>query len=182
MALINVASGRNVPNDINVIIEIPAYSDPVKYEIDEETGAVFVDRFMGVAMQYPCNYGYVPHSLSEDGDPLDVLVISPSRLLNRSVVRCRPIGLLRMSDESGGDAKVLAVPVDSLTPLYVNVASFRDIPPLQLAQIAHFFEHYKDLEPGKWVRIEGWFDAEEAKQEIRAGIERYKQAQKKPNF
>ncbi|HUL12795.1 MAG TPA: inorganic diphosphatase [Methylococcaceae bacterium] len=182
MALMKVSSGKNVPSDINVIIEIPAYSDPVKYEVDKDTGALFVDRFMGTAMQYPCNYGYVPHSLSEDGDPVDVLVIAPSRLLSGSVVRCRPIGLLKMADESGSDAKVLAVPADKLTPLYGKVSSFRDIAELQLAQIAHFFEHYKDLEPGKWVKIEGWFDAEEAKQEIMESIERYNHAKKKPNF
>jgi len=182
MALMKVSSGKNVPNDINVIIEIPAYSDPVKYEVDKETGALFVDRFMGTAMQYPCNYGYVPHTLSEDGDPVDVLVISPSRLLSGSVVRCRPIGLLRMTDESGADAKILAVPADKLTPLYSKVSSFRDTPELHLAQIAHFFEHYKDLEPGKWVKIEGWYDVEEAKQEIVDSIERYNHAKKKPHF
>lgn len=182
MPLMKVSSGKNVPSDINVIIEIPAYSDPVKYEVDKETGALFVDRFMGTAMQYPCNYGYVPHSLSEDGDPVDVLVISPARLLSGSVVRCRPIGLLRMTDESGADAKILAVPADKLTPLYGKVQCFRDIPELQLAQISHFFEHYKDLEPGKWVRVEGWFGAEEAKQEIVDSIERYNHAKTKPHF
>ncbi len=173
MALIEVSSGKNVPNDVNVIIEIPAYSDPVKYEIDKETHTLFVDRFMGTAMQYPCNYGYIPRSLSEDGDPVDVLVITPARLVTRSVVRCRPIGLLRMTDESGSDAKVLAVPIDKLTPLYSKVVSFRDIDVLKIQQIEHFFAHYKDLEPGKWVKIEGWFDADEAKKEIMDGIERY---------
>ncbi|BCX81368.1 inorganic pyrophosphatase [Methylomarinovum caldicuralii] len=182
MALMRVSSGVNVPHDINVIIEIPAYSDPVKYEIDKDTGALFVDRFMGTAMQYPCNYGYVPHTLSEDGDPVDVLVISPWRLISGSVVRCRPIGMLQMTDESGVDAKVLAVPVDKLTPLYAKVDSFRDIPESQLAQIAHFFKHYKDLEPGKWVKVEGWLGVEEAKQEILASVERYNQAKEKPNF
>lgn len=182
MALMDVSSGKNTPNEINVIIEIPAYSDPVKYEVDKETGALFVDRFMGTAMQYPCNYGYVPHSLGDDGDPLDVLVISPAKLLSRSVVRCRPIGLLKMIDESGGDAKVLAVPIDKLTPLYAQVSSVRDIPGPQIQQIAHFFEHYKDLEPGKWVKIEGWHGPEEAKQEIAASIRRYDNAKHKPNF
>ena len=182
MALMQVSSGVNVPHDINVIIEIPAYSDPVKYEIDKETGALFVDRFMGTAMQYPCNYGYVPHTLSEDGDPVDVLVISPWRLISGSVVRCRPIGVLQMIDESGVDAKVLAVPIDKLTPLYRSVASFRDIPEAQLSQIAHFFEHYKDLEPGKWVKVEGWLGPEEAKQEILDSLRRYEQAKEKPNF
>jgi inorganic pyrophosphatase len=182
MSLMQVSSGKNIPNDINVIIEIPAYSDPVKYEVDKETGALFVDRFMGTAMQYPCNYGYVPHTLSEDGDPVDVLVIAPWKLLTSSVVRCRPIGLLKMSDEAGGDSKVIAVPHDQLTPLYSKVRSFRDIPDSQLAQIAHFFEHYKDLEPGKWVKIEGWFDAEEGKQEIIQSIERYNSEKTKPQF
>ncbi len=182
MALMRVSSGTRVPHDINVIIEIPAYSDPVKYEVDKETGALFVDRFMGTAMQYPCNYGYVPHTLSEDGDPVDVLVIAPWKLISGSVVRCRPIGMLQMTDEAGIDAKVLAVPMDKLTPLYRNVDSFRDIPEAQLAQIAHFFEHYKDLEPGKWVKVENWLGTEEAKQEIASGIERYNRAQDKPNF
>jgi inorganic pyrophosphatase len=182
MALMQVSSGRHIPHDINVIIEIPAYSDPVKYEIDKATGALFVDRFMGTAMQYPCNYGYLPHSLSEDGDPVDVLVIAPWRLISGSVVRCRPIGMLQMTDEAGIDTKILAVPIDKLTPLYKTVSSFRDLPESQLAQIAHFFEHYKDLEPGKWVKVEGWLGPEEAKEEIIASIERYHQAKQKPNF
>ncbi|QXP85234.1 inorganic diphosphatase [Methylococcus sp. ANG] len=182
MALMKVSSGRQVPEDIHVVIEIPAFSDPVKYEVDKETGALFVDRFMGTAMQYPCNYGYVPHSLSEDGDPVDVLVIAPCRLLSGSVVRCRPIGVLKMEDEAGGDAKVLAVPVDKLSSLYSKVKSYRDIPEPQLAQIAHFFEHYKDLEPGKWVKINGWGDIDEARLEITSSIERYNQAKEKPYF
>ncbi len=182
MSLMQVSSGRNVPSDINVVIEIPAYSDPVKYEMDKETGALFVDRFMGTAMQYPCNYGYIPHTLSEDGDPADVLVLAQWKLLTGSVVRCRPIGILKMTDEAGGDAKILAVPHDRLTPLYNKVTSFRDIPESQLAQIAHFFEHYKDLEPGRWVKIDGWFDVDDAKQEILASIERYNSSQTKPQF
>jgi inorganic pyrophosphatase len=182
MSLMKISSGRNVPGDINVIIEIPAYSDPVKYEVDKETGALFVDRFMGTAMQYPCNYGYVPHTLSDDGDPVDVLVLAPWRLLNGSVVRCRPVGLLKMTDEAGDDSKVIAVPHDTLTPLFGKVSSFRDIPEAQLAQIAHFFAHYKDLEPGKWVKIDGWFDSDDAKQEILSGIDRYNSAKKKPRF
>lgn len=182
MTLMKVPSGKNIPHDINVIIEIPAYSDPVKYEVDKETGALFVDRFMGTAMQYPCNYGYVPHSLSEDGDPVDVLVIAPWRLIPSSVVRCRPIGMLQMTDEAGVDTKILAVPIDKLTPLYNTVSTFRDVPESQLAQLAHFFEHYKDLEPGKWVKVEGWLGPEEAKAEIIASIERYNQAKKKPKF
>lgn len=182
MALMKVSPGKQVPDDIHVIIEIPAFSDPVKYEIDKDTGALFVDRFMGTAMQYPCNYGYIPHTLSEDGDPVDVLVVAPWRLLSGSVLRCRPIGLLRMEDESGKDAKVLAVPIDKLTPLYSKVDSFRDIPEAQLAQIAHFFEHYKDLETGKWVKIDGWYGPDAAKLEITTSIDRYQNAKKKPRF
>ena len=173
MSLMKVNAGKNVPNDINVIIEIPEYSDPVKYEVDEETGTLFVNRFMGTAMQYPCNYGYLPNSLGEDGDPVDVLVVAPAKLLSGCVVSCRPIGMLEMIDESGRDAKILAVPTDALTVLYEKVTSFRDIPGLKVQQIRHFFEHYKDLEPGKWVKVEGWVGPEEAKQEILRGIERH---------
>lgn len=173
MSLKPVSTGRDVPNDINVIIEIPAYSDPVKYEMDKETGAMFVDRFMGTAMQYPCNYGYLPLTLSRDGDPVDVLVIAPAKLITGAVVRCRPIGLLKMTDDAGGDDKLLAVPVESLSPLYRNVQSYSDVPELTLRQIAHFFEHYKDLEEGKWVKIDGWFGPEEAKREIMSGVARY---------
>ncbi|MFO1419187.1 MAG: inorganic diphosphatase [Methylotetracoccus sp.] len=178
MSLMKVSSGRNAPSDVFVVIEIPAYSDPVKYEVDKDTGTLFVDRFMGTAMQYPCNYGYIPNTLADDGDPVDVLVVAPSRLLSGSVVRCRPIGLLKMDDEGGGDCKVLAVPHETLTPLYGTVASFRDIPQAQLSQIAHFFEHYKDLEPGKWVKIDGWYDFDEAQREIAVAIDRYKMAEK----
>jgi inorganic pyrophosphatase len=127
MSFMKVQSGRDVPHDINVIIEIPAYSDPVKYEVDKDTGALTVDRFMGTAMQYPTNYGYIPHSLSDDGDPVDVLVISPAPLLSGCVIRCRPIGVLKMVDEAGSDAKVLAVPVEKLTPCDKKVASYEDI-------------------------------------------------------
>ena len=148
MNLDRVTSGKDVPNDINVIIEIPAHSDPVKYEVDKETGAMFVDRFMGTAMHYPCNYGYVPHTLSEDGDPVDVLVVTPIPLISGSVIRCRPVGVLQMSDESGKDAKVLAVPIDKLCSLYRKVQGINDLPEMLINQIAHFFEHYKDLEKG----------------------------------
>lgn len=182
MSLMHVSTGQDVPNDIHVIIEIPAYSDPVKYEMDKATGAMFVDRFMGTTMQYPCNYGYVPHTLSEDGDPVDVLVIAPARLITGAVVRCRPIGLLKMTDESGGDAKVLAVPVGSLSSLYGKVHSHKDVPELTLKQITHFFEHYKDLEEDKWVRINGWFGPEEAKREITDSVARYQSASDKPMF
>ncbi len=182
MNLEHVKSGENVPNDINVIIEIPAHSDPVKYEVDKATGAMFVDRFMSTAMHYPCNYGYVPHTLSSDGDPVDVLVLTPVPLITGSVVRCRPVGVLKMTDESGDDAKVLAVPIDKLCTMYRHVQDFRDLPPMLLNQIAHFFEHYKDLDEGKWVRVEGWGGVDEAKEEIMNSIRMYQEAPEKPHF
>ena len=182
MSLNTVPAGRNVPSEINVIIEIPAHSDPVKYEVDKESGAVFVDRFMATAMHYPCNYGYVPKTLSEDGDPVDVLVPTPFALIAGSVIRCRPIGVLHMTDESGKDAKVLAVPIDKLTPIYKNVTTPYDLAQLVLDQITHFFEHYKDLELGKWVKVEGWGREDEAKQEIMASVERYEASPEKPAF
>jgi inorganic pyrophosphatase len=182
MNLDKVGSGRDVPNDINVIIEIPAHSDPVKYEVDKKTGAMFVDRFMNTAMYYPCNYGYVPNTLSNDGDPVDVLVVTPYPLISGSVIRCRPVGVLKMTDESGDDAKVLAVPVDKLCPIYKNVKNSEEISKLLLDQIAHFFEHYKDLDEGKWVRVEGWGGVEEAKQEILNSVKMYNEAPVKPNF
>lgn len=182
MNLDRVGPGKDVPNDINVIIEIPSHSDPVKYEVDKDTGAMFVDRFMGTAMHYPCNYGYVPHTLSEDGDPVDVLVVSPVPLISGSVIRVRPVGVLKMTDESGPDAKILAVPVDKLTNLYRNAQGIDDMSQPLLDQIAHFFEHYKDLESGKWVKIDGWFGIEDAKSEILSSIERYNAEPNKPQF
>ncbi len=182
MNLDRVSSGKDLPNDINVIIEIPAHSDPVKYEVDKKTGAMFVDRFMTTAMHYPCNYGYIPHTLSDDGDPADVLVITPIPLISGSVIRCRPVGVLNMDDEAGGDAKLIAVPHDKLCVGYRKVHEATDLPELLLAQIAHFFEHYKDLEPNKWVKIKGWGDAAEACAEITASVERYNNADEKPAF
>ncbi|MCX7158548.1 MAG: inorganic diphosphatase [Proteobacteria bacterium] len=182
MNLDRVTTGRDVPNDINVIIEIPMNAEPIKYEVDKETGAMFVDRFMSTAMHYPCNYGYIPHTLSGDGDPVDVLVLSPFALITGVVLRCRPVGMLKMEDEAGEDTKLLAVPIDKLTSLYRTVNSPRDLPELTLAQIAHFFQHYKDLEPGKWVKVEGWVGPQEAKQEILDGVARYARARKKPKF
>ena len=175
MSLTKIRSGQNVPEDINVIIEIPAFSDPVKYEVDKESGTLFVDRFMGTSMQYPTNYGYVPHTLSEDGDPVDVLVMSSCPILSGAVVNCRPIGVLKMVDECGSDAKILAVPVPRLTPFFKKVISHEDIPEDRLAKIVHFFEHYKDLEEDKWVKVEGWGGPEAAKQEILESIKRYQQ-------
>ena len=165
-----VKAGKDVPNDINVIIEIPAQADPIKFEVDKDSGAVFVDRFMGTSMRYPINYGYVPHTIAGDGDPVDVLVVTPFPLLPGVVIRCRPVGVLKMEDESGVDAKVVAVPVSKLTPLYDNVKTLDDLPELLLKQTQHFFEHYKDLEPGKWVKVTGWGSVEDAKQEILDGI------------
>jgi len=182
MNLDRVGSGKNIPNDVNVIIEIPAHSDPVKYEVDKETGAMFVDRFMNTAMHYPSNYGYIPHTLSEDGDPVDVLVISPMPLISGSVIRCRPIGVLKMTDEAGPDAKLLAVPITKLCKLYEKVDAPEDMPQQLLDQISHFFEHYKDLEEGKWVKIEGWGGKQEAHQEILDSIERFHNAPDKPHF
>ena len=182
MNLDRVPAGRDLPNDINVIIEIPMNGEPIKYELDKETGAMFVDRFMSTAMHYPCNYGYIPHTLSPDGDPVDVLVLTPIPLITGVVVRCRPIGLLKMTDEAGGDAKVLAVPVDKLCNIYRPIQTPRDLPELTLSQIEHFFVHYKDLEPGKWVKIEGWVGPEEAKAEIMSGVANYNKADKKPMF
>jgi len=174
MNLDRVTSGRDLANDINVIVEIPMNADPIKYEVDKETGALFVDRFVQTPMHYPCNYGYVPCTLGDDGDPVDVLVISPFALVPGVVVRCRPIGVLKMTDEAGGDHKILAVPIDKLTPLYRDIETARDLPETALAQIEHFFAHYKDLEPNKWVKIVRWGDAAEARRIVVEGIERLK--------
>ena len=166
MSINDIPAGKNIPDEINVIIEIPANSDPVKYEVDKDTGALMVDRFMATAMFYPCNYGYIPNTLSEDGDPLDVLVPTPYPLINGAVIKCRPVGVLKMEDESGIDAKLIAVPVDKLSVIYREVQEATDLPALLLQQIEHFFEHYKDLEKGKWVKVQGWANAAEAKAEI----------------
>jgi inorganic pyrophosphatase len=182
MNLDRVNSGVNVPNDINVIIEIPAHSDPVKYEVDHETGAMFVDRFMNAAMHYPCNYGYVPHTLSEDGDPVDVLVPTPIPVISGAVIRCRPLGVLKMTDESGPDAKVLAVPIDKVCTDYRHIKKLEDLPEILLKRIAHFFNHYKDLENNKWVKISGWEGLDAAQQEILNAITRYQSVPQKPHF
>jgi len=172
MLLDNIPAGKNVPDDINVVIEIPAQGAPVKYEIDKDSGALVVDRFMATAMFYPCNYGFIPHTLSDDGDPVDVLVVTPTPLQPGAVIRCRPVGMLRMSDEAGFDAKLVAVPFGKLTPLYDHVQEVTDLPELLRAQISHFFEQYKALEKGKWVKVEGWADAAAARAEIVASVER----------
>ena len=173
MGLYRVDAGQKTPDEINVIIEIPLQSEPVKYEVDKASGALFVDRFLTTAMYYPCNYGYIPQTLSEDGDPVDVLVITPFKLISGAVIRCRPIGMLDMTDESGRDTKLLAVPIDKLSNLYSKVHSYEDISSHTLETITHFFAHYKDLEANKWVKINGWKGPDIAKQEILNSIKRY---------
>ena len=182
MILDRVTSGDDVPHNVNVIVEIPAHSDPVKYEVDKDTGAMFVDRFMTTAMHYPCNYGYIPHTLSCDGDPVDVMVATPVPLISGSVIRCRPVGVLKMTDESGDDAKILTVPIDKLCSLYREARNIHDIPAGLLAQIARFFEHYKDLDEGKWVRVEGRGGLDDARREILDSVEMFRSAPEKPNF
>jgi inorganic pyrophosphatase len=173
MSLQKVTPGAKAPDQFNVIIEIPMNADPIKYEVDKESGALFVDRFMSTAMHYPCNYGYIPQTLSDDGDPVDVLVITPFPLHPGVVVTCRPIGILKMEDEAGGDAKLLAVPIDKVLGIYTHWQKPEDLNDLRLQQIQHFFEHYKDLEPGKWVKVQGWEGPEAAREEVRNGMAAY---------
>ena len=178
MSLSKVTPGKNAPDTFNVIIEIPMNADPVKYEVDKESGAIFVDRFMSTSMHYPTNYGYVPNAISGDGDPVDVLVITPVPLIPCVVVTCRPIGILKMTDEAGDDGKVLAVPTDKILSIYTQWQKPEDLNPLRLKTIAHFFEHYKDLEEGNWVKINGWEGPESAKKEILDGIANYQNSLK----
>ena len=173
MNLDRIPAGKDVPNDFNVVIEISANAAPIKFEFDKESNALFVDRFMGTSMMYPANYGFVPQTLSEDGDPVDVLVVTPFVLQPGVVVRCRALGVLKMEDESGVDAKVVAVPVEKLCPMYKHIQKLEDLPQLLRDQMVHFFEHYKDLEKGKWVKITGWADIAAAKQELLDGVKRY---------
>jgi inorganic pyrophosphatase len=177
MSLDKVTPGSKVPDAFNVIIEIPMNADPVKYEVDKDSGAIFVDRFMRTAMHYPTNYGYVPKTISGDGDPVDVLVITPVPLIPGVVVPCRAIGILKMTDEAGEDGKVLAVPVDKILSLYSQWKKPEDLNPFRLKTIAHFFEHYKDLEEGKWVKVQGWEGPEAAQKEIMDGIANYNKQQ-----
>ena len=179
MSLDKVSPGKKVPDEFNVIIEIPMNADPVKYEVDKESGAIFVDRFMSTAMHYPTNYGYVPKTISGDGDPVDVLVVTPVPLIPGVVVTCRAIGILKMEDEAGEDGKVLAVPINKILSLYSKWQEPEDLQPLRLKTIAHFFEHYKDLEEGKWVKVTGWTGAEGAHQEILSGIAHFEAAKVK---
>ena len=182
MNLENLSIGKDVPNDFNVVIEIPANAPGIKFELDKDSGAVLVDRFMATPMHYPCDYGFVPHTLSDDGDPVDVLVVAPYPLSPGVVVRCRPLGVLMMEDEAGLDAKVLAVPVQKLTSMYDDVMTHEDMPPLLLKQIAHFFEHYKDLEKGKWVKLKGWKGIDAAKKEIMDSVDRFNGKKNTPRF
>jgi inorganic pyrophosphatase len=177
MSLMSIKSGRDVPNEINVIIEIPMRGEPVKYEVDKESGALFVDRFMTTAMFYPANYGYIPQTLSEDGDPVDVLVVTPIPLISGSVIRCRTVGMLKMTDESGVDAKLIAVPVSKLSKMYDHVQTHEDLPESLLQSLEHFFRHYKDLEAGKWVKIEGWEGPDAAHAEIMSSVARYRETE-----
>jgi inorganic pyrophosphatase len=176
MNLDKITAGEDLPNDINVVIEIPSHDYPVKYELDKESGALVVDRFMNTAMFYPCNYGFVPNTLAEDGDPVDVLVVTPVPVIAGSVIRCRPVGMLKMTDEAGPDVKVLAVPVDRLHTRFSHVNGPSDLPVDMLAQITHFFEQYKQLEPDKWVKVEEWAGSDEAKAELLAGQKRYQKS------
>lgn len=174
MDISKIAIGKNVPDEVNVIIEVPMGADPVKYEMDKDSGAIVVDRFVQTAMHYPCNYGFIPHTLSLDGDPADVLVISRFPLVAGCVITVRPIGVLLMEDDGGKDEKILAVPTTKLDPFYSNVKETSDLPASFTAQIQHFFEHYKDLEKGKWVKIEGWGDSAKARELILASIDNAK--------
>ncbi len=182
MSLHLVPTGRDVPDDVNVVIEIPLNSEPVKYEVDKKSGAIFVDRVLTTAMRYPCNYGYVPHTLCGDGDPLDALVMMPLPLLPGCVINCRPIGMLEMKDEAGSDEKLIVVPSTRVSPFYRDVATVRTLPAPVRDQIAHFFEHYKDLEKGKWVKIEGWHGPQDARKAILASVARFGAEPNKPHF
>jgi inorganic pyrophosphatase len=173
MSLKHVGPGGRAPDEVNVVLEIPANTGPVKYEVDKLSGAVFVDRFMATAMFYPCNYGYVPDSLAEDGDPLDVMVVTPHPLIAGTVITCRPVGVLEMEDEAGDDAKIVAVPVSKVTRIYDKVLAAADLPEGLVHTIEHFFTHYKDLEPGKWVKVRGWGDADTARGYIESALRRF---------
>lgn len=174
MDISKIAIGKNPPHDVHVIIEIAQGGIPVKYEFDKDSGALLVDRFLQTAMYYPANYGFIPGTLSEDGDPCDALVVTQHPVMPGAVIRCRPIGALQMEDEKGKDEKILAVPVDKLDAFYSAIQSYKDLPPILIQQISHFFEHYKDLEKGKWVKVTGWVDAEAAKAMIAEGVGRAK--------
>jgi inorganic pyrophosphatase len=179
MRLDAITIGQNPPEDVNVVIEVAIGGEPIKYEMDKEAGTLVVDRFLYTPMRYPGNYGFIPHTLSEDGDPCDVLVANTRPIIPGAIIAVRPIGVMKMNDEAGGDEKIIAVPVPKLTKRYENVFNYTDLPKITLDQIQHFFEHYKDLEPNKWVKLIGWGDAAEAKRLIIEGIERAKAAKAK---
>ncbi|HHW4681359.1 MAG TPA: inorganic diphosphatase [Xylella taiwanensis] len=174
MGLELVNAGNNLPEEINVVIEIPKDSEPVKYEVDKASGAIFVDRILSTPMRYPCNYGYVPNTLCGDGDPVDVLVVLPLPLVPGSVVRCRPVGVLKMKDEAGDDEKLLAVPVSKIFAGYAHIEDINQVSGHWLERIGHFFNHYKDLEKGKWVKLDGWDNAAEAKRILIEAVQRYR--------
>jgi inorganic pyrophosphatase len=168
-----IAIGKNPPEDVNVIVEVAIGGEPIKYEMDKEAGTLIVDRFLYTPMRYPGNYGFVPHTLSDDGDPIDVLIANTRPIIPGAVISVRPVGVLRMEDDGGGDEKIIAVPVPKLTRRYENVHNYTDLPKITLDQIQHFFEHYKDLEPNKWVKVTGWSGPEAAHDEIASGIVNY---------
>ncbi|MDR3078505.1 MAG: inorganic diphosphatase [Rickettsiales bacterium] len=173
MLIKNISTGKNVPEAVNVLVEVPANSlSPVKYELDKESGALFVDRFIATPMRYPCNYGFIPNTLSDDGDPIDVLVITEYPIVAGAVIPCKPIGVLLMEDEKGGDEKIVAVPVEKMNSEYSGLSEIDSVPEILLNKIRHFFEHYKDLEKGKWVKVSGFRNSEEAKRKIREAVER----------
>ena len=174
MRLEAISIGRDPPNEVNVLVEVPVGGEPIKYEIDKAAGTLVVDRFLYTAMRYPGNYGFIPHTLSDDGDPIDVLIANQRAVVPGAILAVRPVGVLKMQDEAGGDEKIVAVPVPRLTRRYEDVHEHTDLPPITTKQIEHFFEHYKDLEPGKWVKVLGWGGAEEAKAIIMAAVEREK--------
>lgn len=170
MRISDLPVGANPPDEVNVVIEVPLRSDPIKYEYEKESGWIFVDRYLYTTMFYPCNYGFVPHTLADDGDPIDVMVIGRMPVQAGTVLRVNPIGVLKMEDEAGMDEKILAKPIDKITPINRKIHNYTDVPEIDLQRIAHFFEHYKDLEPSKWVKVQGWGDADEAKNLIRQGM------------
>ncbi|MEM1151298.1 MAG: inorganic diphosphatase [Pseudomonadota bacterium] len=174
MDISKIGIGKNPPDDLNIIVEVPLGGEPIKYEIDKASGAMFVDRFLYTSMRYPCNYGFVPHTLSLDGDPMDVMVVGQRALVPGAVVRARPVGVLLMEDDGGVDEKILAVPHQKLTPFYEKVRNYTDLPEILVERIVHFFTHYKDMEPGKWVKVEGIEGVEKARELIVEAIERAK--------
>jgi inorganic pyrophosphatase len=174
MNLDAIAIGVNPPEDVNVIVEVPIGGEPIKYELDKEAGVLVVDRFLYTAMRYPGNYGFIPHTLSGDGDPVDVIVVNTRAIAPGAVMSCRIVGVLLMEDQAGIDEKLIAVPSSHLTARYDNVRDYTDLPQITLDQIEHFFRHYKDLEPGKWVKVKGWGDAAKAREMVLEGIERAK--------